>query len=350
MNPYAAMLIAAGAAAGTTALLGYPLIPWLHKMKFGQIILDIGPSWHKHKQGTPTMGGMLFIPGILLAAIVTFAVDALVGGKLFSSGQFTYDAKAVAGKLAAGLIMASLFGMLGFMDDYTKIVKKRNKGLSVGQKSVAQVLVIAGYLFSLYLSMGREPYTLIPFVRGPVGLGWFFWIFGAVVVYATINAVNFTDGVDGLCSSVTVTAAAALAVIAVLRGCFGVGIVSAALAGGCVGFLVWNRNPAKVIMGDTGSMFLGGMVVAISFALDMPVILLLVGIIYVIEGMSDVIQIGYFKMTGGKRVFKMAPIHHHFEMNGWKEKKIVAVFSLINAAGAALGVALVWFGLEFALK
>ncbi|MDR1927529.1 MAG: phospho-N-acetylmuramoyl-pentapeptide-transferase [Oscillospiraceae bacterium] len=349
MNQYAALVLAAASAMGVTALLGYVFIPWLHKLRFGQIILDIGPSWHKHKQGTPTMGGIMFICGITAAVAVTLLTDFLAGGTLLygkaAQGIPLVASQQFLGKLFSGLLMALLFGLLGFLDDYTKVVKKRNKGLSISQKTLLQLLICGGYLASLYLSMGRNPYTLIPFV-GQVRLGWFFWIFGFCVLYCTTNAVNFTDGVDGLCSSVTVTAGVALAVIAALRGLFGVGVVSAAMAGGCAGFLVWNRNPAKVIMGDTGALFLGGLLVALSFALDCPVILLLVGLVYVLEGLSDVLQIGYFKLTHGKRIFKMAPIHHHFEMSGWKEKKICVVFSLVNLLGCAAAAVVVWFGLK----
>jgi len=343
MNQYAAMILAAGAAMGVTALLGYVMIPWLHKVRFGQIILDIGPSWHKHKQGTPTMGGIMFIAGSLLAVIAVLATDALMGGQLLAS-MGLYD-QGFATKILAGLLMASMFGFMGFLDDYTKVVKKRNKGLSISQKTVMQTLISAGYLWSLWLAMGKQPYTLVPFV-GQVRLGWFFWIFGYVVIYATVNAVNFTDGVDGLNAGVTVVTGAGLAAFACMRGLFGAGVLSAAMVGGCAGFLVWNRNPAKVIMGDTGALFLGGLVLAICFALDCPVILLLMGLIYVIEGFSDVLQIGYFKLTRGKRIFRMAPIHHHFEMLGWKEKKICWVFSLVNLAGVILGVVVVFFGLR----
>ncbi|MDR3313725.1 MAG: phospho-N-acetylmuramoyl-pentapeptide-transferase [Oscillospiraceae bacterium] len=350
---YAALLLACGAAMGLTAALGYAFIPWLHKLKFGQTILDIGPSWHKHKQGIPTMGGVMFIIGIPLALVITFATNALRGGNLFTAQagahRLYYPDLPGGGyttKLVAGLLMALLFALMGFLDDYTKVVKKQNKGLSVSQKSLMQIVISFGYLVTLLLSMQGKPYTLVPFLGVVTMPSWLFLIFGFAVLYCATNAVNFTDGVDGLCSSVTVTAAAALAVIAVMRGMFGAGAMAAALAGGCAGFLVWNRNPAKVIMGDTGSMFLGGLLVAICFALDCPVILLLVGLIYVIEGLSDVLQIGYFKMTHGKRIFKMAPIHHHYEMSGWSEKKIVAVFTLVNALGAATGVAAVWFGLK----
>ncbi|MDR0532097.1 MAG: phospho-N-acetylmuramoyl-pentapeptide-transferase [Oscillospiraceae bacterium] len=347
MNGYAAMIIAALAALGITALLGYALIPWLHKLKFGQIILDIGPSWHKHKQGTPTMGGLMFIPGVLLSCGAVFLTDWLLGGKLLRPDAFF--AQGFATKLGTGLLMAALFGLMGFLDDYIKVVKKRNKGLSISQKTIMQLLISLGYLSSLWLSMEKAPYTFIPFV-GQVQLRWFFWIFAFVVVYASTNAVNFTDGVDGLCSGVTLVAGVGFAVFAVMRGMFGAGVVAAAMAGGCAGFLIWNHNPAKVIMGDTGALFLGGLVVAISFTLDCPVILLLMGLIYVIEGLSDVIQIGYFKLTHGKRIFKMAPIHHHFEMSGWNEKKIGLVFSLVQLLGVAAAIALLYFGLPILVR
>ena len=233
--------------------------------------------------------------------------------------------------------------LIGFADDYIKVVKKRNLGLTEKQKTVLQSLVIIAYLVSLYMGMGKEPYMFIPFA-GNVRMGVFFWIFGFVVIYAAINAVNFTDGIDGLCSSVTITFGLSMCVIAYMHKFFGVSLMASVLIGGCAGFLVWNHNPAKVFMGDTGSMFLGGMVVAIAYALNCPLILLLTGIIYVIEGASDVLKIGYFKITHGKRIFKMAPIHHHFEMSGWSEKKIVAVFSIVNAVGGAAAIALMYFG------
>ena len=332
--------LAAALSFAVTALLGFAVIPWLHKLKFGQTILDIGPSWHKNKQGTPTMGGILFIAGTLAAVVVALVTDKLLGGDILV-GDYVVPLE-MRSKIIAGLLMALSFGVIGFADDYIKVVKKRNKGLSILQKTVAQVLVIGAYLCSLYLSMNRHPYMFIPFV-GNVEMGFFFWIFGACVLYAAINAVNFTDGIDGLCGSVTLTAAAAFIVIAAMRRLFGVSLVAAALAGGCAGFLVWNRYPAKVFMGDTGSMFLGGMVVALAYAVGCPLILLPVGIIYVIEGMSDVIQIGYFKLTHGKRIFKMAPIHHHFEMSGWSEKKIVAVFTTVNLIGCAVGILFMYF-------
>ena len=336
MNEMFLMVFAAAVACGVTVLLGKVMIPWLHKLKFGQTILDIGPSWHKNKQGTPTMGGLMFIIGICLSCAAALAINAATNNSLGISD-------AMQTKLWAGIIMALLFGLIGFADDYIKVVKKRNLVLTIPQKSVAQLLVCAGYLISIYFAMGKDPYMFVPFY-GNLRLGVVYWILGVCVLYGAINAVNFTDGIDGLCSSVTVTCAIGFIVIALLNKFTGMGIVAASLLGGCAGFLVWNHFPAKVFMGDTGSMFLGGMVVALAYAIDCPLILILTGIIYVIEAMSDVIQIGYFKITHGKRIFRMAPIHHHFEMGGWSEKKIVSVFSVINLIGCALGIAVMYLG------
>lgn len=334
MNSILALVLSGAAALGITAILGYGIIPWLRKLKFGQTILDEGPKWHKSKQGTPTMGGIMFIIGIFCSAALMLVIMQL------TDNGFTGDMNT---KLWAGLIMALMFGLVGFADDYIKVVKKRNLGLSIIQKSIAQLAICAGYLTSLFLAMGKDPYMFVPFI-GKVDLGIWFWILGVCVIYGAINAVNFTDGIDGLCSSVTATAAVSFVAVAVIHKFFGVGILAAALLGGCIGFFLWNRFPAKVFMGDTGSMFLGGMVVAIAYALDCPLILLFIGFIYVIEALSDVIQIGYFKITHGKRIFKMAPIHHHFEMCGWSEKKIDAVFCTVNLIAGIIGVAVMYFG------
>lgn len=317
-----------------TAVLGYIMIPWLRKLKFGQTILDIGPKWHKSKQGTPTMGGIIFVIGTVVAFIAVFIVDFFTGKQFFAADNQKL-------KLWGGLAMALLFSFVGFMDDYIKVVKKRNLGLTIKQKTFMQMLVAIAYTGVLYFS--GSSVTFIPFV-GKVDLGWFFWIFAICVIYGAINAVNFTDGIDGLCGSVTLTVAASFIVIAALLKFTGIGVLAAALAGACAGFLVWNWHPAKVFMGDTGSLFLGGMVIALAFGVDCPIILIPVGIIYIIEAMSDVIQIVYFKATHGKRIFKMAPIHHHFEMSGWSEVKIVSVFSLISIIGCAVGILTVYFG------
>lgn len=323
------------------ALLGFVLIPWLRKLKFGQTILDIGPAWHKSKQGTPVMGGIMFIISTVVSFAVVIITDKIKGGVLLAGNSLASDNMKV--KIFAGILMALGFGLIGFADDYIKVVKKRNLGLTIMQKSIAQVLIMLAYLGALFMS--GNTFMNIPFV-GSVDLKWFFWIFGMAVIYATVNAVNFTDGVDGLCASVTSTAAIAFIVMAVLKGMFGVSILAASLAGGCLGYLIWNWHPSKVMMGDTGSMFLGGMVVALAYAIDSPLIILFLGLIYVIEMASDVLQIGYFKATHGKRIFKMAPIHHHFEMCGWKEVKVVIVFSIVNIIGSVIGVALFYFGIK----
>ncbi len=339
MNTWLSMGLAITAGFFVAFLLGYVVIPWLHKLKFGQTILDIGPSWHKNKQGTPTMGGILFMAGFIVAMAVVLITDSVMGGDIVAGNSLM--AGAVKTKLYSGIIMAFAYAMIGFVDDYIKVVKKRNLGLTIKQKTLAQTLVMGGYMFSLH--MAGATYMFIPFV-GNVDTGWLFWVIGPVVMYCTVNAVNFTDGIDGLCASVTAVFALSGIIIAVLRGVFGVSILCSALLGSLLGYLIWNGKPAKGMMGDTGSMFLGGLVIATAYCLDMPWLILLTGIIYVIEFGSDVIQIAYFKATHGKRIFKMAPIHHHFEKCGWKEKKIVYVFSAINIIGSVAAVLLIYFG------
>ena len=340
MNIYVALIMATVFSFLIAFLLGFVLIPWLRKLKFGQTILDIGPAWHKSKQGTPVMGGIMFIISTILSVICVLVTDYLMGGNLFGSEHILPDTLKV--KLVAGVILAIGLGLVGFADDYIKVVKKRNLGLTEIQKTIPQVILIIGYLATL--SLNGLTYMNIPFV-GAVDLKWFFWLFGIAVIYGAVNAVNFTDGVDGLCASVTSTAALAFCIAALMTKFMGISILAAALFGGCLGYLIWNYYPSKVMMGDTGSMFLGGMVVALAYAIDCPLILVFFGIIYVIEALSDVLQIGYFKLTHGKRIFKMAPIHHHFEMCGWKERKIVTVFSLVNLLGCAIGLALYYYGI-----
>lgn len=352
MNIIIACVVAAAISFGISFGLGYVVIPFLHKLKFGQTILDIGPKWHKNKQGTPTMGGILFILGTVIAFAVVVLIDRLMGGDIIASvtegasGVLPQVASVTAAsnkvKVWAGLIMALGFAFIGFLDDYIKVVKKRNMGLTIVQKSVLQIVLMVGYILTLYINDPTGA-TFIPFV-GMVETKLFFWVIGFVVIYATTNAVNFTDGIDGLCGSVTLTAALSFIVIAALRNCLGISLMASALLGGLAGYLIWNWHPAKVMMGDLGSMFLGGLVVAFAYAVDCPIIILLVGIIYVAEFGSDVLQIGYFKLTHGKRIFKMAPIHHHFEMCGWKEVKIVKIFSAVNLIGGILAIVLIALG------
>lgn len=343
MNYTVSVLISLGTAFIVTALLGIVLIPLLHKLKFGQNILtDIGPRWHAKKQGTPTMGGIMFIIGIFVAVAVTFLTGKLTGFSLFSENDVISSQEKT--KLLAGLLLAFCMSLVGFTDDYIKVSKKRNLGLTEMQKTVLQVIIIAAYLTTMVMSKNTSMF--IPLI-GKISLDSlpgiiFFYLFGACVIYGTANAVNFTDGIDGLCGSVTVPVGVAFAVIAYLVNNTSCSVLAAALAGACAGYLIWNHYPAKVMMGDTGSMFLGGLVAALAFSVNCPLILIPVGVVYVIEALSDILQIGSIKLRH-RKIFKMSPIHHHFEMSGWSEKKIVAVFSVVSFAGAIAGVILMCF-------
>ena len=343
MNITLALIISFAVSLVVTAILGYVLIPVLHKLKFGQNILtDIGPAWHAKKQGTPTMGGTMFIIGTIFTTVLTILICIGTGYSPFSDMAELKNQQIT--RLVSGILMAFCFALVGFADDYIKVVKKRNLGLTEIQKTIPQVLIIAAYLGGLILSKSTSMF--IPFY-GKVALDSvpgiiFFVLFGVCVIYGCINAVNFTDGVDGLCGGVTIPVGAAFAVIGIIMQTTSVGILGAALSGACVGYYIWNRHPAKVMMGDTGSMFLGGIVVALAYAIECPLILLPIGIVYVIEALSDVIQIGSIKIRH-KKVFKMAPIHHHFEMCGWSEKKIVRVFTFVSTIGCIIGVALMYF-------
>ena len=343
MNYTVSVLISLGTAFIVTALLGIVLIPLLHKLKFGQNILtDIGPRWHAKKQGTPTMGGIMFIIGVFVAVAVTFLTGKLTGFSLFSENDVISSQEKT--KLLAGLLLALCMALVGFTDDYIKVSKKRNLGLTEMQKTVLQVIIIAAYLTTMVMSKNTSMF--IPLI-GKISLDSlpgiiFFYLFGACVIYGTANAVNFTDGIDGLCGSVTVPVGVAFAVIAYLVNNTSCSVLAAALAGACAGYLIWNHYPAKVMMGDTGSMFLGGLVAALAFSVNCPLILIPVGIVYVIEALRDILQIGSIKLRH-KKIFKMSPIHHHFKMSGWSEKKIVAVFSVVSFAGAIAGVILMCF-------
>lgn len=343
MSVTSAAIISAVLAFVITAVLGRVLIPALHKLKFGQnIIEDFGPKWHAKKQGTPTMGGLMFIIGIIVASVLTVLICSLSGNSAFSQSSILGSRQAV--KFIASILLAFGFSLIGFTDDYIKVAKKRNLGLTEIQKTIPQLAVTAAYLLTLMLSDNTRMaipgygYVALDSIPGKI----FFCIFGLCVIYGTVNAVNFTDGLDGLCAGVTLPVGVAFAVMAALCHLTSISVLGAALAGGCAGYLIWNRYPAKVMMGDTGSMFLGGLVVALAYAIECPLILIPVGIIYVIEALSDVIQIGSIKLRH-KKVFKMAPIHHHFEMCGWSERKIDTVFAVISTIGCAIGVLIVYF-------
>jgi len=316
------ILLAALVAFGVTAVLGRIFIPVLRRVRAGQSIKEDGPTWHMSKQGTPTMGGLIFIGGIT-AAVFTVGLSDLLSGNW--SG-------------AVVLVFSLVFGAIGWMDDYSKIRKKQNTGLSAQQKFLLQVAASIAFTVFLRHAGYLTPNLYIPFLNVHLILPWpLYMVFAAFVMVSTVNAVNLTDGVDGLAAGVTLPVSAFFTVLAVW-GCYfwnkpeygALAVFSAALLGGLAGFLLYNFHPAKVFMGDTGSLFLGGTVCGLAFALDIPLVILLVGIIYVAETLSDIIQVAYFKATHGKRIFRMAPLHHHLEMGGWSEKKLFFVFGGIT--------------------
>ena len=304
------------------ALGGKGLSPLLRRMKAGQSIKEIGPTWHMSKQGTPTMGGLMFIIGSAAAVL-------LLGWPDFAAGRF-------GGGFV--LLFALVFGVIGYIDDYQKVKHHQNTGLTAPQKFLLQLAAAVAFLCLMRYEGMLSPNLYIPFFNTHLVLPWVvYMIFAAFVIIGTVNAVNITDGVDGLSSSVTVPVAVFFAVLGGLWQGFGqLGVFAGALVGGLLGFLFYNHYPAKVFMGDTGSLFLGGAVAALAFAYDMPLILLLVGFVYLCETLSDIIQVTYFKLTHGKRIFKMAPLHHHFEMCGWKETKVVAVFAAVSTVFCVL--------------
>jgi phospho-N-acetylmuramoyl-pentapeptide-transferase len=329
------IIAAAAIALLITAVMGVWLIPFLRKIKAGQTILDIGPVWHKKKEGTPTMGGLMFAAGITAAVLVGYFMlkgraDAPLYGLLDDV------------RMLLGLVMALAFGFIGFIDDYIKVVKKRNLGLSAPQKMVMQFGVGIIYLAGLWLAGDTSTIVFIPFL-GQLDMGVIYYPLALLGIVYLVNVVNLTDGLDGLCSSVTFVVALGMLASAMILRADGMRVMAAALAGGCVGFLVWNVHPAKVFMGDTGSMFLGGMVVALAFGIGIPIFLIFLGIIYIMVGLSVLIQTTYFKLTRRltvtpKRLFKMSPIQHHFELSGWSENKIVTVFSLVQVVFCVVAV------------
>ena len=306
-----------------TGGIGYLLLPVLRALKAGQSIREVGPTWHNSKAGTPMMGGLMFILGTLLCLVFN----------AWTLRDFT-----PLYALALGLC----FGAVGFVDDYFKLKHKRNLGLTAIQKALLQMAVSAIYLYVLFLQGTLTCDIYIPFVGVTFYIHPIAYIFFAMfVMVGCVNAVNLTDGVDGLCAGVTVPVMVFFTAAAVAMGKLDLALLPACLVGGLVAYLFYNWHPAKVFMGDTGSLFLGGIVCGLAFALDMPLILILVGLIYITETLSVILQVGYFKLTHGKRLFKMSPIHHHFEMCGWKEVKIVLVFSGITAVMCLLA----WFGI-----
>lgn len=330
-----ATILTAATAFLVTALLGLWAVPFLRKIKYGQTTKEIGPTWHKNKDGTPTMGGVTFIAGISIAVLLGY-ITLRQGAPSAMEQPFAGLSTLPVTRLFLGLLMAVSFGFIGFVDDYIKVVKKRNLGLRAREKTVMQILFAAIYLLGLYLAGDTSTILLIPFF-GQLDLGLLYYPFALFVIYGTVNAVNITDGIDGLCTSVTFVAAMGFMLVCGLLLYPEMGILATALAGGCLGFLIWNFHPAKMFMGDTGSLFLGGVLAALAFGVGQPMLLVFMGLVYILETLSDIIQMGCYHFTH-KRVFKMAPIHHHYEMSGWSEVKIVLVFSGVALLGSAIGV------------
>lgn len=333
-----AFIAAAFGALLVTASSGFFLIPALRRLHFGQTIKEIGPTWHADKNGTPTMGGLMFYLGILFGITLGYGALALsaqdILGGMASPQSIT---------LYIAVLTSIAFGLVGFVDDYIKVVKKRNLGLMARYKIVAQILITAAFLASLHLNGRLSTVVPLPFF-GNVDFGIFFYPISFLLIIGMVNAVNLTDGIDGLASSVTFVAMLGFVFAASLLGHTTIALFCAAVAGGCAGFLAWNFHPAKVFMGDTGSMFLGGAVVAAGYCLGRADLLIILGLLYLCEAFSVMLQVTYFKLTHGKRIFKMSPIHHHFEMCGWSEVKIVCVFSFFTLVCVALSVLYLYLG------
>ena len=318
------ILITAVISCALSGVLGQLLIPMLRALKAGQSIREVGPTWHNYKAGTPMMGGLMFI----------FATIFVLLGNLLSMEDYS---------VFYVLILALCFGFIGFLDDFTKMKYKRNLGLTSLQKAMLQMAVSALFLYVMFKSGAMNTHLYIPFVNVTFEVHPLVYIFFAMfVMVGCDNAVNITDGVDGLSSSVTIPVLVFFTAAAVSMGKFDLALLPASLVGGLIAYLFYNWHPAKVFMGDTGSLFLGGIVCGLAFALDMPLILIFVGFIYICETLSVILQVGYFKLTHGKRLFKMAPIHHHFEMCGWKEEKIVLTFAGVSAIMCLIG----WLGIS----
>ncbi|MBQ8912129.1 MAG: phospho-N-acetylmuramoyl-pentapeptide-transferase, partial [Clostridia bacterium] len=322
---------------GLTALILRFLIPYLKGKKLGQKILDIGPRWHKSKEGTPTMGGIAFIAAMTLVLLVVIPIA--MHYSLAGSVEYLL--------LAYGYALIN--GLIGIIDDRAKFKKGKNQGLTASQKYLLQLAAACLFLFvgvkTGLIAGNASDLLYIPFVGevaifGHVAVRIAYYVFCLLLMTGMVNAVNLTDGIDGLAATVTLVVGLFFSVASgLMQGVSGgTQLLSAAMVGGCGGFLVYNFHPAKVFMGDTGSLFLGGLVVALGFLVGNPLIIILVGLIYVLEAVSVILQVGYFKLTHGKRLFKMSPIHHHFEKCGWSEVKIVSVFSLLTLIFCALAV------------
>lgn len=302
---------------GISVVLGPIIIPFLRRLKAGQTERTDGPSSHLKKSGTPVMGGFVFLISVIITALL-----------------FLKDYP----KILPILFVMLGYGLVGFLDDYIKVVMKRSLGLKAWQKMLGQLLITS--IFAFYMATNSEVSLsmIIPFTNGKtVDLGWGNIVLLFIVMLGTVNGANFTDGLDGLCSSVTVIITTFFSVVAIGTAS-GIEPITCALVGALLGFLLYNVYPAKVFMGDTGSLALGGFVAATAYMLQMPLFILIIALVYLVEVLSVIIQVGYFKLSGGKRIFKMAPIHHHFELCGWSETRIVAVFSIVTAILCLVGL------------
>ena len=312
---------------GVTFIAGQILVPLLRKWKAGQSIREDGPTWHMSKQGTPTMGGLMFILGIGVAIVTA-------GWEEIQRGNFIY---------LFVYLFALVFGAIGFVDDFQKLRHHANEGLTALQKFLLQLAAAVAFTVLLRNYGYLTPSLYIPFFNVELAMPWVvYMIFAAFVMVATVNAVNLTDGIDGLATGVTLPVMLFFTLVSMTAKQWGLATFPATLVGALGGFLFYNFYPAKTFMGDTGSLYLGGAVCGLAYALDMPLVLLFVGLIYIIETLSDILQVSYFKLTHGKRIFKMAPIHHHFEMCGWSEKKIWVVFVSVTVIMCVIA----WFGVR----
>lgn len=316
------LVICGGLGFALSALLGLIVVPALRNAHIGQSIKEDGPVWHMSKQGTPTMGGIMFI----LAALVVGVIWWIWKGDISALSVFAF---------------ALVFGLIGFVDDAAKLRHKENTGLSASAKFLLQLAAAILFTVALRYTGHLSPDLAIPFTAVVVHLPWpVYMVFAALVMVGTVNAVNLTDGVDGLSSSVTLPVMLVFAALSLKAARLaGFGAFAAAMLGGLLGFLLYNHYPAKVFMGDTGSLFVGGAVCGLAFAYNMPLLLVFVGFVYICETVSDIIQVVYFKATHGKRFFLMAPLHHHYEKKGWSEKKVVNVFATVSALACILGYA-----------
>ena len=300
-----------------SAALGPVVIPLLRRLKFGQTERDDGPKSHLKKTGTPTMGGLMILAGVILTSLI-----------------YVKDYP----RIVPVLFVTAGFGIIGFLDDYIKIMLHRSEGLTPPQKMLGQFLVTGIFVFYLYNLKGGDMAMLIPFWPGHyLHLGWLAVPVAFLAIIGTVNGANFTDGLDGLASSVTLLIATFFSVVAVGTQS-GLHPITCAVVGSLMGFLLFNVYPASVFMGDTGSLALGGFVAATAYMMDMPIFILIVDLIYWVEILSVMIQVTYFKLSGGKRIFRMAPIHHHFELGGWSETRVVAVFSIVTALLCLVGI------------